>query len=744
MAKSSLPANEPPRPKGPPVFEPTQTLVAFPGGAEAGEAEPEEALDVGRYVEALRKRWWLILLLALLGTGVATTWSVRQPERYKAVATVVIETVTPQILTGVKEFVPAGGGGYWGNQDFYQREYLVLQSREVARRAGERIGIGAEDPEADVASLVKSRYTIEPERKTGGVVRIIATDTSAERAAEIANAVAEVYSEQNLEKRIEGTREASTWLALQQRELKKKLEESEDALYAFMEENGILNASLESQLAEVMQRLNAFNSQLASVQAERIRGRLERNALREARTDPVLLNTLAGIQGAEVISSLKAQLIQLQAQKAELSLRYQPAHPKMVTLSQQMELIEKELRKEIDAVLTSLERKEASLEETERGLKEAIAAERQREARLNKLSLDFKRLAREVETNERLYDMVMGRLKEADLQGAMRFNNVHVLDRARVPKAPFEPNLKRNVAIGLGLGLLFGLLLALGLELLDRTLKTQDDVENTLRVPFLGLLPVLEAEAKNGKPTADELRERDLYVLRNPKSSPAECARFIRTNLLFMGTDRPLQTLVITSPGPQEGKTTTAVSLAITMAQAGSKTLLVDTDMRRPRLHRALGVANEMGLSNVIVGDAKLDDVIQSTEAEGLDVLVCGPPPPNPAELLHTRRFLEIVEELRERYDRILFDTPPVGAVTDPVILGAQVDGVLLVLKCQKTTRDAAKQTLRALLDANAHVVGAVLNDVDLLSRRYGSYSSQYYRRYGAYFGDYGEAKSEA
>ncbi|MFZ9889754.1 MAG: polysaccharide biosynthesis tyrosine autokinase, partial [Myxococcota bacterium] len=496
------------------------------------------------------------------------------------------------------------------------------------------------------------------------------------------------------------------------------------------------NASLESQLAEVMQRLSAFNGQLAGVQAERIRGRLEREALEAAKEDPRLLDSLANIQQAGVVAALKGQLIGLKTTYRELSARYQGAHPKMVTVKEQLDLVEQELAREIDAVLVSSERREASQVETERGLKQAISEERQREARLNKLSLDYKRLQREVETNERLYEMVTSRMKEADLTGAMRFNNVQVLDRALVPTSPFKPNLRKDLITGLVLGLLLGVALALGLDKLDNTLKTQVEVEAALDVPFLGFLPLIEGGDKRRAPDAAALRDRDLYVLRNPKSSPAECARFIRTNLMFMGTDRPLQTLVVTSPGPQEGKTTTAVSLAATMAQAGSRVLLVDTDMRRPRLHRAFGLSNERGVSTLILGDASLDEVVQHSELAGLDVLVCGPTPPNPAELLHTRRFAELTAELRRRYDRVVFDAPPAGAVSDPLILGAQVDGTVVILKCQKTTREVAQQTVRSLEDAHAHVVGAILNDVDLASRRYGSYYSQYYRQYGGYYGD--------
>jgi capsular exopolysaccharide synthesis family protein len=275
--------------------------------------------------------------------------------------------------------------------------------------------------------------------------------------------------------------------------------------------------------------------------------------------------------------------------------------------------------------------------------------------------------------------------------------------------------------------------------MLDTTLKSQQDVENILSIPFLGLLPLIDTpmtKTKDRAARAAQVLARDLYVLQHPKSSSAECARFIRTNLMFMSPDHPLRALAVTSPAPQEGKTTTAVSLAVTMARAGTRVLLVDTDMRRPRLHRVFGLPNDIGISSVIVGEATLDQAIAKTEVPSLDVLVCGPLPPTPSEILHTERFRTVLRELKERYDLLLFDTPPVGPVADPVVLGAQIDGVLLILKCERTTRDLAKQAMRALRDANVRVLGAVLNDVDIQEKRYSRVYYAYYRRYGTYYGD--------
>jgi capsular exopolysaccharide synthesis family protein len=508
-----------------------------------------------------------------------------------------------------------------------------------------------------------------------------------------------------------------------------------------MSNNDVLNASIESQLEEVELRLRSFNMRLADMQAERIRDQLNAQALKDVRQNPVLLDSLAEIQGAAVINALKAKLVELRATRTDFAARYQAAHPRMKALDEQIKSLQTTLDEEVQAVLLGLDRRQASLQTTESGLKKAIAEEREREARLNKLSLDYQRLKRDVDTNGKLYDMVTSRMKEADITSALPFNNVRILDRALVATVPFKPNIPRNLISGLLLGLFLAIALVCSRAALDTTIKTQEDIESFLGVPFLGLLPAIEtkkapASTAIGRAALQEQTlDRDVHVMHNPKSTPAECARFIRTNLMFMSPDKPIKTLVVTSAGSQEGKTTTAVSLSVVMAQAGSRTLIVDTDMRRPRLHRVFDIPNDIGISSVIVGEATLDQAIRKTATENLDVLVCGPMPPNPAELLHTDRFRELVAELAKRYDRVIFDTPPAGPVTDPVVLGTHVDGTILVVKCEKTNKDIARLTIRMLTDAQARVLGAVLNDVDIHAKRYGRAYYSYYSRYAAYYG---------
>lgn len=714
-----------------------------------------ERFDVRPYLDALRRRWWIVVLFAAAGIALAFVQTARTPKLFRATASIVIETRTPRVLTGVEEIVDVASSG-WVPENFFETEYEVMRSRAVARAAAEALGLaandaynglaGVTDPEVratrlaalDPAELVAGRYTVEPDRKSN-IVRVSVVDEDAQFAADLANAVVDAYRDHNRDKRVGGTKDASKWLGVQNEDLRKKLDASERALIQFMEDNDVLNASLESQLGEVKQRLSAFNAQLAEEEASSIRDEVNVDALKQVRENPALVDTLPEIQAATVVTALKQRLIELRNLETELSARYLPDHPKMKLVQEQHAAVENDLKKEIEAVLVALERQKASRESSLKGLRGALDVERQKEARLNKLALEYNRLQRERDTHIQLFEMVTSRMKEADITSALPFNNVRALDSALVPKAPFKPNLRDNLLVGLGLGLLLGFVIVVLLELLDNTVKKQDDIES-MRLPFLGLLPiidgpVLKKDATTAATTA-AIRERDLHVLRAPRSAVAECARFIRTNLMFMSPDHPLKMLVVTSPGPQEGKTTTAVSIAITMAQAGSRTLLVDTDLRRPRLHRVFDIDTDTGLSTVLVGEHSLTKAVRPTEVPNLDVLVCGPPPPNPAEILLSDRFKEIVKELASRYDRVIFDTPPIGPVTDPAIISALVDGVVLVLKCGKTRKEAMKAALRSLQDAQARVFGAILNDVDVASKRYSGVYYNYYRRYTGYYGD--------
>ncbi|HXJ23378.1 MAG TPA: polysaccharide biosynthesis tyrosine autokinase, partial [Polyangia bacterium] len=418
--------------------------------------------------------------------------------------------------------------------------------------------------------------------------------------------------------------------------------------------------------------------------------------------------------------------------------RYGAEYPRMKSLIGQMDTIRKAYEKEVDGVLATFEKSYQEMVDNERSLKALMEQQKKEAIELSKIEVEYKPLKRVSEQEEKMYGIIASRQKEIDITGPMKTNNVRVLERAVVPGVPVRPKPIQNLLLGLVLGLGTGIGLAFLIEALDNTLKTQQDVEQLLGTAVLGLVPVIGA-APGGEAAqvSDNLRERDLGVFLDPKSVAAECCRSIRTNILFMSPDKPLKIMVVTSPSPQEGKTTTAINLGVTMAEAGSRVLLIDTDMRRPRLHRSFGVPNQTGISTVIVGKASLDEAVKRTDVPNLDVLPCGPVPPNPSELLHTDRFGQVLAQIGKLYDRIILDSPPTSAVTDPAVLGNLADGVILVVKAGETTRDAATHARRQLATAKARLVGVVVNLIDFSNPAYGyEYYYRNYYRYGYTYGN--------
>ncbi|MCU1280210.1 MAG: wzc2, partial [bacterium] len=459
-----------------------------------------------------------------------------------------------------------------------------------------------------------------------------------------------------------------------------------------------------------------------------------------------------GVTDSQVMMKLKELYVEQQAKLIEMKGKYLDKHPTVMAQEARVEALRNDLKREAHLAQKNVEAQYGTLVKQEKDLRTALDAVTREALQLEQRAIDYNRLKRNYDRLAKLSDQVGGRERETSLAGHLKTNNVSLLDAATVPTMSIAPNVPRAVGSAFAFGLLLAIGLALFLELLDTTVKTQEDVEKNVGLSFLGLIPTIQDEGNGKGATAaipppkaleDAVRKgagKDLYVLMHPKSSVAECCRSIRTNLIFTTPDHPARTILITSAGPQEGKTTTAISLATTMAQSGLRVLLVDTDMRRPRLHKTFGIPSTgNGVSKAIVTSIDASTMVVESGIPGLWLLPCGMTPPNPAELLHAERFRRIIAELSERFDRVIFDSPPIGAVTDAAILARLVDGVVLIAKGGSTRREALRRALYQLGVAN--VLGCILNDLDLTRQgTYGYY--YYYSKYGGYYED--ESQSPA
>lgn len=711
----------------------TQTDVFGGGGA-----------DPRFYLRVILRRKWLILLVFAVVVGASTLYTTRQPRVYAAQISLIIDPKEPRFLDSqIQDVNNDTGSYYWANKEYLETQFKIIQSRAVSQRVVEKLGLNA-DPaflglmklqdekrrqelmaKIDAVSILQAKIRVEPV-KDSRVSLIKIEDSDPNRAALLANEVAQAYMDELLAQKLKLTENASKWLDEQRGSLSDAATSSELALYTYRKQADIL--AIDDRSSMVSQKLQETSKALTEVQLKIAGLKARVAAIRSVQQtqgaeDRLWAEALPAARENENLKTLKERLQTLRNECTDLQSRYLDGHPKLLECREKLGVAEKDVERELSNLVLSTEAELKEATEKERNLKALFDDAKAEAFDLEKKKVELDKFKQDSENAKRQYESVYKRLKDIELSGALRTSNVKVLDAARPSMGPIRPNVPQGVMMGIIAGLILGIGLALLLEFLDSSVASQQEVEERLGLTFLGFVPTIP-EGANGP--------KDLHVFREPKSMIAECTRAVRTNLLFMSPDKPFKRMLVTSSGPQEGKSTTVINLGITMAQSGNRVLIIDTDMRRPRLHKAFGVPNDVGVSSVVVGEGRADDAIKSTEVPGLFVLPCGPVPPNPAELLHTKAFAELLTQLGEKFDRILLDSPPVGAVADAVVLATQADGVVLVLKAGQTHRDLAQRTVKALRDVKANLFGAVLNDVNLEKSKYGDYYYGYaYRYYG-------------
>lgn len=714
---------------------------------QINEASVFDDFDLREFWRTILRRRWLVFPVFAAVVLLSVVVTLRQTKIYDATCTIIIDLNAPRILDKdqVQDVVDTGTGGYWYSREYYETQYKVISSRAVAQRVADHLALGknaaflglrGEQRTAletgkihpDPVRVLQRSLRVEPV-KDSRVVRIRYEDPDPQLAATIANAFADAYIAESLAVKSNTTQNASVWLEQQLAGLEKKLDASARALFEFKRDHDIVATSWEDRQSMAAQRLTAVNEALTKVRVRKAELQARTQAFGDlsakVTTGDVPLEDISALSEFDTIQATKLRYLEARSECADLRVKYLEDHPKLEACDKKRSLAHQSLQDELKSALRSVQREFAEVQATEKNLLQLLNETKTDALNLNQYEREYVELKRTNDNNQRLYELVLKRLKDTGVTGMLQVSNVRVLDRARPAGRPLRPKPVRNTALAVFLGLLAGVGLAFLAEKMDTSIVSQEQVEEVLGLSFLGIIPRIP-QTKDGALA-------ELVVHHLPKSATAECLRAVRTNLLFMSPEKPLRTILVTSSGPQEGKTTTAASLAITMSGSGNKVLLVDGDMRRPRVHRIFGLPNTVGLSALILGEVGLADAVRPSGIPQLDVLPCGPIPPNPAELLHTAAFRRILEEVGTRYDRVIIDSPPVGVVADAVVVSTLVDGALVVLKAGATSRDLAAQGVKQLRDVNARVFGAVLNNLDLDDQRYGQYS--YYYQYGSYEG---------
>ncbi len=734
--------------------------MTFQEGPAPVAPQADTQIDLRVYWRVIVRRRWLIVGTFLAALVVTAGYSLRLPKVYSASMTLVIETAAPKVLgAGNVQDVAESSAPFWVSKEYYETQFNVMKSRAVADRVAQMVRTARDDKflgldlvpsedarvaglkalaalraqiigSAEPATVLTGRLQVEPV-KDSRIARLSVDDLDPVLAAAIVNAFARAYMEHNLASKSLTTTEASESLETQLPDLEAKLDRSALELSNFKKSHDIVSNSWEDKQNVFALRYARINEELTATRVKKAGVKARADAIaslqKDLPEDQVARAALVPSNVSGTVQTMKIKVLDLRSECADLEERMLPAHPKLASCRQRLASAERALNVEVDTALATARAEYADIVATEKNLLADLSATKSEAMTATDFEPEYLKLKRAHEYNLKLYDVALKSLKESSLSGSTRLNNVTLLDTALPPTGPSKPNTRNMLMIGALLGLLLGLGLAFGLELLDNTITSQEQIEERLGLTFLGILPSINEKERGDGP-------HDLIVAEAPKSAVAECCRAIRTNLLFMSPEKPLKTLLVTSAGPRDGKTTTAVSLAITMAKSGNRVLLVDADLRRPRVHSAFKVPNGDGLSSLILGRGTLEGFAKSSGIDGLSILTCGPVPPNPAELLHTQAFVDLMKHAATTFDRVIIDSPPIGAVSDAVVMSTQVDGTVLVLKSGVTSKDMARRTVRALRDVKARVLGAILNDIDLEDRQAGGY--YYYTKYGYYYGD--------
>ncbi len=744
-----------------PRYHTANAAAGVPRGARnlTDDADRELEVDLRRYVRMVyRRRWTAATVFVLVMTSVGV-YALTATRIYESRARLLIEAENQNVVA----FEPLAGQDQ-GTDTYYQTQYKLLEGRALAARTLEALNLwdnplfatpGASGGFGAVGQAIRSvmaRATPaapaapadQPDSRRVGetlrqsqaidafLARLVVSPVKGSRlvdlrfqlpdpvlAADIANSHARNYIEQSLEFKLSDSKEASGRLQEQLAEQRKKLDESEAVFQKWREQND--GVSMEDRQNIVVQRLTDLSAAVTRAKTERIEKEARYRQVQGIQANPSALDTFPAIQENAFIQGLKTQLADLRRQRAQLADQLGDLHPDMIKVTTAIRSAEEKLQVEIEKVVGAVRNDYLAAQSQEQRLGEALEAQKRVALDVNGREIDGNVLKRDAESNRQLYDGLLQRAKETGVSSELKSSNIRLVDLAEVPRAPVRPNNPLLLLVGLLGGSLLAVGLAVAFESLDDRIKTPDDIKVHLGLPMLGLVPRIAPKLLGARP------------LMNNGVPPAfsEAYRTIRTNVVFSSAHAGPNTIVVTSTVAGEGKTVAASNLAVGIAQTGEEVLLIDTDLRRPRVHSLFGVRQEPGLSNLLIGNAKARAVIHQTGIPGLLVLPAGYLPPNPAELLGSPRFRYLLTNLGERIRWIILDCPPVLAVTDATVLAQFAQGVVLVVGAEMASRQAAALAVERLQAVNGRIVGAVLNRVDVDRHRY--YYAPHYRSDGYY-----------
>jgi polysaccharide biosynthesis transport protein len=716
------------------------------------------------YLIILKKHQWLILSFLLTVVTVVTIITFKTKPVYIAAARVEVDREAQTM----QPFADSSGyDAYMDTDSYIETQTKILESETLALSTIKTLDL-ARYPEyggnPSALSIPRTGQTGQRPAILGAFLgslsvkrvpnsRLIEVQFEGEDpqlAAQIVNGHVQNFIEENFRSRYDATTQASNWLSAELEELRIKVQKSEDERIAYERENQIWTIDEKQNITT--QKLADLNKSLTDAQTDL----LQKQALYEiAKSGDV--DQLSQVRENAYISDILKRKSELEEQYADASAQFGPNYPKVQHLLLEKQTLDEALERAKKNVISSIEADYRTGREREDLLLVALDKQKAEANEMAEKLVQYHILEHDAESNKQLYDNLQQKLKEAGITAGLRSSNIRIVDPALVPTHPARPQKSRNILLSILVGLVGGVGLALLREYLDNTVKSPDDIERLAGLPSLAVVPEVRSLNGHGGRTrsskllgdakTDEEEEEESRVeivsFAKPKSQVSEAFRALRTSLLLSQADHPPQVILVTSALPREGKTTAAVNLAVTLAQLGDRTLILDSDLRKPGVRRVLNMAvgREIGLSSYLAGVASLDEVtFPHPQIQNLVMLPTGPIPPSPADLLSSHRMRDAISYLRQKYKFIVIDSPPIMAATDAVILSALTDGVLLVVRSGTTPKEAFTRTRDLLHAVKCRLLGVVLNAVDSSAPDY-YYSYRYYPY--AYGYGYGEEAAE-
>ncbi|MDA8155240.1 MAG: polysaccharide biosynthesis tyrosine autokinase [Actinomycetota bacterium] len=719
--------------------------------------QPQGEINIRDYLYVLyRRRWLALTFFTLVVFTVLLVVFLKKPV-YRATATLKVEQETSPVLN-FKDVYQTQKDDF----NFLKTQYRILKSRSVAKRAVRSLrldgdpefagafsresadagsqtggmpvpgtgkielsgGLGGDIKPSVIDNFLK-RLTVTPVRDSW-IVLVSFDDKNPARAAQAVNEIARQYIGFNIESKLNASQVTRDWLENHLDDMKAKLERSEEALNKYAAQNGILLASAGDQDKNnpngsggqdlETSRLVQISDQLVKATADRINKEALYYQVRHG-----------GPVGSEVgnnrlLQTLEEQYSALEAQYARLAALYTPKYPEVVQTKEQMDQLSKRIGQETDKAVAALRTDYEAARQREDDLAQTYEQYKQQALNLNNKMVQYNILKREADTNQQLYNGLLQRMKEIGVSASLNASNIQVLDQAEVPRKPFAPKKARDILVSVLVGLLGGVGLAFGVDYIDNTLKNPEDIENSISLPCLGLVPAIETVPAGKRLLAWSEEEHAPILL--------EAYSAINTFIQFSSGSQAPKLMMVTSPLKGDGKTMTSVNLAATMARTRGRGLIVDSDLRNPQLHKIFDVDNTRGFSDYLAGMMQVEDgLVRKSGLENLDIITSGPRSPNPPDLFNSPRLADLLRKLGPEYEFILFDSPPVIGFSESLILSTSVDGVIMVVRTGRTTREAALQSRRAIESINSRVLGVVLNAIRQVDLKYSSYY-----HYGDYY----------